>query len=112
MNIVAMMHDNGIYGLTKKQVSPTSPKGLKSNTTPQGAYLAPLNPTSTTLGVQNVSFVAQTVAYYSEATNEMSLVDGVSIRWPGGALPPDVPHCGFRGDAEHCRSDGNMSVTA
>ena len=66
MNMVAMMHDNGIYGLTKKQASPTSPKGLKSNTTPFGTYLDPLNPTCTTLGVSNVSFVAQAVEWIPE----------------------------------------------
>lgn len=66
MNLVAMMHDNGVYGLTKKQASPTSPKGMKSNTTPFGAYLEPLNPTCTTLGVQNVSFVAQAVEWIPE----------------------------------------------
>ncbi len=61
MNMTVLLHDNLIYGLTKNQVSPTSPKGLKSNTTPRGAYLEPLNPLSTTLGVANVSFVAQAV---------------------------------------------------
>lgn len=66
MKMVAMMHDNAIYGLTKKQVSPTSPQGLKSNTTPYGAYLQPLNPTVTTLGVSNVSFVAQAVEWLPE----------------------------------------------
>ncbi len=61
MNMTVLLHDNEIYGLTKNQVSPTSPKGLKSNTTPRGAYLDGLNPLSTTLGVSNVSFAAQTV---------------------------------------------------
>src|SRR5210317_672960 len=59
MNMTVLLHDNQIYGLTKKQVSPTSPKGLKSNTTPRGSYLDPLNPLTVTLGVSNVSFVAQ-----------------------------------------------------
>ncbi|MFQ5622579.1 MAG: thiamine pyrophosphate-dependent enzyme [Paracoccaceae bacterium] len=59
MNMTVLLHDNQIYGLTKKQASPTSPKGLKSNTTPRGAYLDPLNPLTVTLGVANVSFVAQ-----------------------------------------------------
>jgi len=59
-NIVALMLDNGVYGLTKNQTSPTSPRGLRSNTQPRGAYLNPMNPISTTLGVANVSFVAQT----------------------------------------------------
>jgi 2-oxoglutarate ferredoxin oxidoreductase subunit beta len=54
------MLDNGVYGLTKNQTSPTSPMGLKSNTQPRGAYLNPMNPISTSLGVQNASFVAQT----------------------------------------------------
>ena len=61
MNLTVMMHDNHIYGLTKMQASPTSPKGLKSNTSPRGAYVDALNPLSTTLGVANVSFVAQAV---------------------------------------------------
>lgn len=71
MNMVAMMHDNAIYGLTKKQVSPTSPEGLKSNTTPYGAYLRPLNPTVTTLGVSNVSFVAQAVEWMPELLHDI-----------------------------------------
>lgn len=61
MDLTVMMHDNRIYGLTKMQASPTSPRGLKSNTSPRGAYLNAMNPVSTTLGVANVSFVAQAV---------------------------------------------------
>jgi len=61
MNMTLMLHDNNIYGLTKKQASPTSPLGTKSNTTPRGAWLEPLNPLTVTLGIQNVSFVAQAV---------------------------------------------------
>jgi 2-oxoglutarate ferredoxin oxidoreductase subunit beta len=59
MNMTVMLHDNQIYGLTKMQASPTSPRGLKSNTTPHGAILNALNPLTVTLGVQNASFVAQ-----------------------------------------------------
>jgi len=61
-----MLHDNHVYGLTKKQASPTSPIGLKSNTTPRGSYLDALNPLTVTLGVQNVSFVAQVVDWIPE----------------------------------------------
>jgi len=61
MNMTVLLHDNQVYGLTKNQASPTSPRGLKTNTTPRGAYLDPLNPLSVTLGVANVSFVAQAV---------------------------------------------------
>jgi 2-oxoglutarate ferredoxin oxidoreductase subunit beta len=61
MNLTAILHDNHVYGLTKKQASPTSPRGLQSNTTPRGSALEALNPLTVTLGVTNVSFVAQAV---------------------------------------------------
>ena len=59
-DMVVLMLDNGVYGLTKNQTSPTSPRGLPSNTQPRGAFLPPMNPISATLGVSNASFVAQT----------------------------------------------------
>ena len=66
IDMTVLMHDNQIYGLTKKQVSPTTPQGLRTSTTPRGAYLEPLNPLSVTLGVANVSFVAQAVDWIPE----------------------------------------------
>ncbi len=71
MNMVVMMHDNEIYGLTKKQAAPTTPKGMKTNTTPYGAYLEPLNPTLTTLSVTNVSFVAQAVEWIPDLLHDI-----------------------------------------
>lgn len=61
MNMVCVLHDNNVYGLTKMQASPTSPRGLRTNTSPRGAFLEPLNPLSASLGISNVSFVAQAV---------------------------------------------------
>ncbi len=66
MNMTVFLHDNQIYGLTKKQASPTSPRGTRSNTTPRGSTLEPLQPLSVTLGVQNASFVAQAVDWIPE----------------------------------------------
>jgi 2-oxoglutarate ferredoxin oxidoreductase subunit beta len=63
MKMVALLLDNSIYGLTKKQTSPTTPQGFKTNTQPSGSYLPPLNPLTTTLGTTNVSFVAQTAEW-------------------------------------------------
>lgn len=60
MNLTVLLFDNQIYGMTKKQTSPTSPMGTISNTHPYGSVLPPINPIQTTLGVSNVSFVAQT----------------------------------------------------
>jgi 2-oxoglutarate ferredoxin oxidoreductase subunit beta len=61
MDMTVMVFDNSIYGLTKAQSSPTSPMGMKTNTHPFGAILGPLNPLTITLGITNVSFVAQVV---------------------------------------------------
>jgi 2-oxoglutarate ferredoxin oxidoreductase subunit beta len=71
IDMTVMMHDNRIYGLTKMQLSPTTPKGQASNTSPRGAYLDPLNPLSTTLGVANVSFVAQAVDWIPELSYQI-----------------------------------------
>lgn len=61
MKMVVLLFDNSIYGLTKKQTSPTSHIGTISNTHPHGSVLPPINPIQTTLGLPNVSFVAQTI---------------------------------------------------
>jgi 2-oxoglutarate ferredoxin oxidoreductase subunit beta len=63
VNLTALLLDNNIYGLTKKQTSPTTPQGYKSNTQPYGSYLPPMNPLAATLGVTNASFVAQTAEW-------------------------------------------------
>lgn len=63
MKMVVMLHDNNIYGLTKNQASPTTPQGRITATTPYGNRLKPMNPLSVTLGITNVSFVAQVVEW-------------------------------------------------
>jgi 2-oxoglutarate ferredoxin oxidoreductase subunit beta len=59
-NMVVLLLDNNIYGLTKNQTSPTTPQGYSSMTSPQGSVLPALDPLQATLGVSNASFVAQT----------------------------------------------------
>ncbi len=61
MDMVVMLFDNNIYGLTKKQTSPTTPQELTTNTHPDGSWLPPLNVLTAMLGFTNVSFVARTV---------------------------------------------------
>lgn len=63
VDMVALLLDNNIYGLTKKQTSPTTPQGYASNTQPYGSYLPAMNPLEATLGVTNASFVAQTAEW-------------------------------------------------
>ncbi|KAI1289814.1 Atrial natriuretic peptide receptor 1 [Halotydeus destructor] len=46
------------------------------------------------------------VATYYGARRQYEKHDGVDIRWPSGATgpPPDVPKCGFTGNAQECNS--------
>ena len=71
MNMTAIVLDNSIYGLTKNQVSPTSPRGQVSNTTPYGSYIDPLNPIDVTLGVGTASFVAQAVDWIPDLIHDI-----------------------------------------
>ena len=61
MKMLVMLLDNNVYGLTKNQTSPTSAKGRRTNTHPQGALLDPIDPLQAALGITNASFVAQTI---------------------------------------------------
>jgi 2-oxoglutarate ferredoxin oxidoreductase subunit beta len=61
--------DNSVYGLTKKQTSPTSPIGFKSKTDPWGAMDQPINPMRTLLN-SGATFVAR-----SHATQVNHMVD-------------------------------------
>ncbi|MFI5255360.1 MAG: thiamine pyrophosphate-dependent enzyme [Candidatus Limnocylindrales bacterium] len=90
MDMTVMLHDNHVYGLTKKQASPTSPQGLRSNTTPRGAELAPLNPLSVTLGVQNVSFVAQAVDWVPEVMYD---IVSAAYHHPGFSFVRIIQRC-------------------
>lgn len=76
MNMVVMMFDNNIYGLTKKQTSPTTQTGFKTNTHPRGALLPPMDPIMSMLGMTNASFVAQTVDW-----NPVHLHDTLHRAW-------------------------------
>ncbi|MFN2371794.1 MAG: 2-oxoacid:ferredoxin oxidoreductase subunit beta [Candidatus Krumholzibacteriia bacterium] len=55
-----ILFNNQIYGLTKGQYSPTSPRGLKTKTTPYGSVDAPFNPVQLALGA-GATFVARTM---------------------------------------------------
>ncbi|QLG62252.1 thiamine pyrophosphate-dependent enzyme [Halorarum salinum] len=56
-----IVFNNEIFGLTKGQTSPTSPKGHKSKTQPHGSAKTPIRPLSMAL-TSGASFVARTAA--------------------------------------------------
>jgi len=59
MSYVVM--DNWVYGLTKKQTSPTSPPGFKSKTDTWGAVDRPINPMKQAISA-GATFVARTTS--------------------------------------------------
>ena len=61
INLTYVIMDNFVYGLTKKQTSPTSPIGYKSKTDPTGAVDQPVNPIKKLLAA-GATFIARTHA--------------------------------------------------
>ncbi len=61
VNLTYVIMDNFVYGLTKKQTSPTSPIGFKSKTDPTGAMDQPINPMRTLLN-SGATFIARSHA--------------------------------------------------
>ena len=61
INLTYVIMDNFVYGLTKKQTSPTSPIGFKSKTDPTGAIDQPVNPIKKLLAA-GATFIGRTHA--------------------------------------------------
>jgi 2-oxoglutarate/2-oxoacid ferredoxin oxidoreductase subunit beta len=59
INMTYVVMDNWVYGLTKKQTSPTSPIGFKSKTDVTGSLDQPINPMKQALAA-GATFVART----------------------------------------------------
>ena len=74
--------DNSVYGLTKKQTSPTSPVGFKSKTDPTGAIDQPINPMRTLIN-SGATFVARShatqVNHMTEMMERAARHDGFSV---------------------------------
>jgi pyruvate ferredoxin oxidoreductase beta subunit len=79
-DMVYIVFNNEIFGLTKGQTSPTSPKGHKSKTQPQGSAKDPVRPLSLGL-TSGASYIARTAA--------------VNPRQAGEILAEAIEHDGF-----------------
>jgi 2-oxoglutarate ferredoxin oxidoreductase subunit beta len=90
VDFVALLLDNNIYGLTKNQTSPTTPQGFSTYTQPHGSFLPSLDPISATLGVTNVSFVAQTADW---APGHLFATLEAAYRHPGFAFVRILQRC-------------------
>lgn len=69
-NLIHIVHDNMIYGLTKGQASPTSPVGLKTTVQLDGVYNEPLNPMALAIAL-GATFVARGFSGDMEKTKEL-----------------------------------------
>ena len=82
LNILHLVHDNQIYGLTKGQGSPTSGIGLKTSTHPDGSYNEPFNPIATAITL-GAGFVARA---FTGNANEAKKVIKEALQYEGYAL--------------------------
>jgi 2-oxoglutarate ferredoxin oxidoreductase subunit beta len=82
VNLTYVIMDNFVYGLTKKQTSPTSPLGFKSKTDPTGAIDQPINPMRTLVN-SGATFVARShatqVNHMTEMMERAAKHDGFSV---------------------------------
>jgi 2-oxoglutarate ferredoxin oxidoreductase subunit beta len=70
IRMTCVVMDNNVYGLTKKQTSPTSPLGFKSKTDPTGAIDQPINPIKKLLAA-GATFIARTHSHLPNHVMEM-----------------------------------------
>jgi 2-oxoglutarate ferredoxin oxidoreductase subunit beta len=105
VNLTYVIMDNFVYGLTKKQTSPTSPLGFKSKTDPTGVIDQPINPMRTLVN-SGATFVARSHATQVNHMTEMmeraarhegfSVVEILSecVEFYEGAFDASVPRKG------------------
>ena len=74
-NMTYIVFNNEIFGLTKGQTSPTSPKGHKSKTQPSGSAKDPLRPMTLSLAAGS-SYIARTAATNPRQAQEI-LVEAI-----------------------------------
>lgn len=82
IRMTCVIMDNFVYGLTKKQTSPTSPMGFKSKTDAWGAVDQPINPVKQMIAA-GATFVARTTSTNPNHLMEMMSAamdhDGFSV---------------------------------
>jgi len=89
VNLTYVVMDNFVYGLTKMQTSPTSPKGFKSKTDPTGSIDQPINPMKK-LVYGGASFVART---HATQVKHMMQVFERAILHPGFSVVEVLSEC-------------------
>lgn len=89
VNLTYVIMDNYVYGLTKKQTSPTSKVGYRSKTDPMGAIDRPVNPMRKLIS-SGASFVARSHA--SQVKHMMEMYER-AIKHPGFSVVETLSEC-------------------
>lgn len=89
VDITMIIHDNRVFALTTGQFTPTSPKGFKGKSTPEGSVEKPLNPLHLLLA-SDASFVARG---FSGRLNHLKDLIVKAVRHPGFAAIDVLQPC-------------------
>jgi 2-oxoglutarate ferredoxin oxidoreductase subunit beta len=89
LNIVMLVHDNQVYGLTKGQASPTSDEGFVTKAQPHGVYAEPFHPLAVAVAL-HAGFVARSFAGMED--HLVSMI-GQAIQHPGFSLVDILQPC-------------------
>ncbi len=96
IDLTYIVMDNQIYGLTKGQLSPTSPRGLKTASSAWGSMEEPVNPLLYVLGY-GAGFVAQGTPADMDG---LATIIEEGIRFPGFAFINVQSPCVTYGEAD------------
>ncbi len=88
-DIIYLVMENQVYGLTKGQTSPTSPLGFKTKSTPIGSADQPINPMAWVLA-SGVSFAARG---FSGSPKQLTDLIVAGIQHPGFAFLQTMSPC-------------------
>jgi 2-oxoglutarate ferredoxin oxidoreductase subunit beta len=89
LNIVDVVQDNRIYGLTKGQYSPTSERGKRTPTSPEGSIDGPVQPLAMAI-TAGATFVSRG---YSNELKHLAWLIGEALKHPGYALVDVLQPC-------------------
>jgi 2-oxoglutarate ferredoxin oxidoreductase subunit beta len=89
IRIVDVVQDNRIYGLTKGQYSPTSERGKRTPTSPEGSIDGPVQPLALAI-TAGATFVARG---YSGELQHLAWLIGEALEHPGYALVDVLQPC-------------------
>ncbi len=88
-NMTFVFHNNLNYGLTTGQASPTTKRGMKMNSSPDGITSEPIHPARMALALE-ATFVART---FSGDTGHMTAVLQAALKHPGFSFVEILQSC-------------------